>query len=177
MIHFPSLAPSGRQYHVNLPHVGSTSGDTQDGSKANDASTPILALVEKRRWALDGQVSIASTLEKSIDKYSMANQNLFMKIQIHCLSVTKDSLTGLPILLVAQPGLKFVMVDHTGAISEPLTQVQRNPKATISVGPDTPTRGAGGGDVATDIVCGTQYVNGQKKDIIGLMSMDGTSHY
>lgn len=147
VIHFPSLAPSGRQYHVNLPHVGSTSGDTQDASKANDTSTPILALVEKRRWALDGQ--------------------------IHCLSVTKDSLTGLPILLVAQPGLKFVMVDHTGAMSEPLTQVQRNPKATINVGPDTPIRGAGGGDVATDIICGTQYVNGQKKDIIGLMSMDG----
>ncbi|KAF9380088.1 integrin alpha FG-GAP repeat-containing protein 2 [Podila verticillata] len=147
VIHFPSLAPSGRQYYVNLPHVGSTSGDTQDGSKANDTSTPILALVEKRRWALDGQ--------------------------IHCLSVTKDSLTGLPVLLVAQPGLKFVMVDHTGVMSEPLTQVQRNPKATINVGPDTPTRGAGGGDVATDIVCGTQYVDGQKKDIIGLMSMDG----
>ncbi|KAG0330911.1 integrin alpha FG-GAP repeat-containing protein 2, partial [Podila horticola] len=148
VIHFPSLAPSGRQYHVNSPNVGSTSGaaDTQDGSKASDASTPILALVEKRRWALDGQ--------------------------IHCLSVTKD-LTGLPVLLVAQPGLKFVMVDHTGAMSEPLTQIQRNPKTAIRVGPDTPTRGAGGGDVATDIVCGTQYVNGQKKDIIGLMSMDG----
>ncbi|KAG0276448.1 integrin alpha FG-GAP repeat-containing protein 2 [Linnemannia exigua] len=40
-------------------------------------------------------------------------------------------------------------------------------------GPDTPTRGAGSGDVATDIVCGTHYVDGQKKDIIGLMSMDG----
>ncbi|KAF9331246.1 integrin alpha FG-GAP repeat-containing protein 2 [Podila minutissima] len=149
VIHFPSLAPSGRQYHVNSPNVGSTPGatDTQDASKPNDASTPILALVEKRRWALDGQ--------------------------IHCLSVTKNSLTGLPVLLVAQPGLKFVMVDHTGVMSEPLTQIQRNPKIAISVGPDTPTRGAGGGDVATDIVCGTQYVNGQKKDIIGLMSMDG----
>lgn len=97
------------------------------------------------------------------------------KTQIHCLSVTKD-LTGLPVLLVAQPGLKFVMVDHTGAMSEPLTQIQRNPKTAIRVGPDTPTRGAGGGDVATDIVCGTHYVNGQKKDIIGLMSMDGMSN-
>jgi hypothetical protein len=66
------------------------------------------------------------------------------------------------------------MVDHTGNMSEPLTQIQRTPSSTSKVeGPDTPTRGAGSGDVATDIVCGTQYVNGEKKDIIGLMSMDG----
>lgn len=77
-------------------------------------------------------------------------------------------------MLVAQPGLKFVMVDHEGNISEPITQIQRNLSNSLNVsGPDTPTRGAGSGDVATDIVCGTHYVDGQKKDIIGLMSMDG----
>ncbi|KAG0330983.1 integrin alpha FG-GAP repeat-containing protein 2, partial [Podila humilis] len=128
---------------VATPAAGS---DTPDGVRSNDYSASRLTLEEKKRWALDGQ--------------------------IHSLSVTKNASTGLPILLVAQPGLKFVMVDHAGMMSEPLTQVQRDPSA-IRVGPDTPTRGAGGGDVATDIVCGTQYVNGQKKEIIGLMSMDG----
>ncbi|KAK3838527.1 MAG: hypothetical protein JOS17DRAFT_295279 [Linnemannia elongata] len=89
-------------------------------------------------------------------------------------TVTKDTHSGLPILLVAQPGLKFVMVDHAGNMSEPITQIQRTPSNSLNVsGPDTPTRGAGSGDVATDIVCGTHYVDGQKKDIIGLMSMDG----
>ncbi|KAI7820395.1 hypothetical protein BC939DRAFT_233329 [Gamsiella multidivaricata] len=80
----------------------------------------------------------------------------------------------MPILLVAQPGLKFVMVDHNGNISEPVTQIQRDPQAAVTTtGPDTPTRVTGSGDVATDIICGTHYVNGEEKDIIGLMSMDG----
>ncbi|GJJ68793.1 KICSTOR complex protein ITFG2 [Entomortierella parvispora] len=143
IIHYPSLSSTGRQYHT-----GSVGGsEAQDGSPGVDSSNR-LVLVEKKRWALDGQ--------------------------INCLSVTKDIQTGLPILLVAQPGLKFVMVDHTGNISEPMTQIQRTPTLNSKVeGPDTPTRGAGSGDVATDIVCGTQYVNGEKKNIIGLMSMDG----
>ncbi|KAG0296497.1 integrin alpha FG-GAP repeat-containing protein 2 [Linnemannia gamsii] len=151
VIHYPSVSSAGRQYNggPSGAGVGSGSGqsqhDAQDGS--NDPSAR-LKLVEKKRWALDGQ--------------------------IHCLSVTKDAHSGLPILLVAQPGLKFVMVDHAGNISEPLTQIQRNLSHSLNVsGPDTPTRGAGSGDVATDIVCGTHYVDGQKKDIIGLMSMDG----
>lgn len=88
--------------------------------------------------------------------------------------MTKDASTGMPILLVAQPGLKFVMVDHAGNMSEPVTQVHRNPKAAVNaLGPDTPTRNVGIGDVATDIICGARYVDGEKKDIIGLMSMDG----
>ena len=88
--------------------------------------------------------------------------------------MTKDIDTGMPILLVAQPGLKFVMVDHTGNMSEPITQVQRNSRAPVDViGPDTPTRTVGSGDVATDIICGTRYIDGEKKDVIGLMSMDG----
>ncbi|KAF8929289.1 integrin alpha FG-GAP repeat-containing protein 2 [Dissophora ornata] len=123
-------------------------GAAQGNSDAQDNGGVSLLLVEKKRWALDGQ--------------------------IHCLAVTKDIHTGMPILLVAQPGLKFIMVDHTGNMSEPVTQVQRNPKAAVNVaGPDTPTRSVGTGDVATDIICGTHYVNGEKKDIIGLMSMDG----
>jgi len=69
------------------------------------------------------------------------------------------------------------MVDHTGQMSKPVSQAQRNPRPGSVAGPDTPTRCAGSGDVATDIVCGTRYVNGQKKDIIGLMSMDGKDPY
>ncbi|KAF9417020.1 integrin alpha FG-GAP repeat-containing protein 2 [Podila epigama] len=147
VIHYPALTPSGRQYYSTAAGVIGGYPSENISENQENTKTELLTLVEKRRWALDGQ--------------------------IHSLSVTKDSLTGLPILLVAQPGLKFVMIDHTGAISEPLTQVQLNPKTSVKAGPDTPTRGAGGGDVATDIVCGSQYVNGQRKDIIGLMSMDG----
>ncbi|KAG0228410.1 integrin alpha FG-GAP repeat-containing protein 2 [Mortierella sp. GBA43] len=80
----------------------------------------------------------------------------------------------MPILLVAQPGLKFVMVDHTGNMSQPISQIQRDPRASVNVmGPDTPTKCVGSGDVATDIICGTRYINGERKDVIGLMSMDG----
>ncbi|KAF9910790.1 integrin alpha FG-GAP repeat-containing protein 2 [Linnemannia zychae] len=150
VIHYPSMSLIGRQYNSG-PGAGVGSGSGQGQSEAQDNnSDPLtrLTLVEKKRWALDGQ--------------------------IHCLSVTKDTHSGLPILLVAQPGLKFVMIDHTGNVSEPITQIQRSPTNSLNVsGPDTPTRGAGSGDVATDIVCGTHYVDGQKKDIIGLMSMDG----
>ncbi|KAF8944701.1 integrin alpha FG-GAP repeat-containing protein 2 [Haplosporangium gracile] len=151
VIHYPSVSSVGRQYNGGPSGTGVGSGSGQGQSEvqdgANDPSAR-LTLAEKKRWALDGQ--------------------------IHCLSVTKDTLSGLPILLVAQPGLKFVMVDHAGNMSEPVTQIQRSPANSLNVsGPDTPTRGAGSGDVATDIVCGTQYVDGQKKDIIGLMSMDG----
>ncbi|KAF9928567.1 integrin alpha FG-GAP repeat-containing protein 2 [Linnemannia zychae] len=151
VIHYPTMSSIGWQYNGSPSGtgIGSSTGQGQfevyDGN--NDPSTR-LVLNEKKRWALDGQ--------------------------IHCLSVTKDLHSGLPILLVAQPGLKFVMIDHTGSISEPVTQVQRNPTNSLNVsGPDTPTRGVGSGDVATDIVCGTQFVDGQRKDIIGLMSMDG----
>ncbi|KAG0266582.1 integrin alpha FG-GAP repeat-containing protein 2 [Mortierella polycephala] len=152
VIHYPPLSSKGRSYYggsnAAMLSAGLSQGnpEVQEVNSNNDSSC--LVLVEKKRWALDGQ--------------------------IHCLSVTKDIHTGMPILLVAQPGLKFVMVDHTGNISEPITQVQRNSKSTCNLaGPDTPTRGAGTGDVATDILCGTHYVNGEKKDIIGLMSMDG----
>ncbi|KAF9112508.1 integrin alpha FG-GAP repeat-containing protein 2 [Mortierella sp. AM989] len=149
--HYPSLSSVGRQFYGSTAAIGGsgagTGADAQENINTNDSITR-LTLVEKKRWALDGQ--------------------------IHCLAVTKDPKTKLPILLVAQPGLKFVMVDHEGNISEPVTQIQRSPLASVNtVGPDTPTRVAGGGDVATDILCGTHYVNGEKKDIIGLMSMDG----
>ncbi|KAG0047241.1 integrin alpha FG-GAP repeat-containing protein 2 [Gryganskiella cystojenkinii] len=144
VIHYPSLSTMCRQVSSGTIAGGS---ENQDGALGADSCNHLI-LAEKKRWALDGQ--------------------------IHCLSVTKDVQTGLPILLVAQPGLKFVMVDHNGNMSEPVTQVQRAPTTTTNInGPDTPTRGAGSGDVATDIVCGTQYVNGEKRDIIGLMSMDG----
>ncbi|KAF9130365.1 integrin alpha FG-GAP repeat-containing protein 2 [Mortierella sp. 14UC] len=150
VIHYPSMSSIGRQYNGG-PSAGIGPGSGQGQSDAQDSNSDPstrLTLVEKKRWALDGQ--------------------------IHCLSVTKDTHSGLPILLVAQPGLKFVMVDHTGNVSEPITQIQRSPSNSLNMsGPDTPTRGAGSGDVATDIVCGTHYVDGQKKDIIGLMSMDG----
>ncbi|KAG9072533.1 integrin alpha FG-GAP repeat-containing protein 2 [Linnemannia hyalina] len=150
VIHYPSMSSVGRQYNGGPSGAGVGSGSGQGQSEAQDGNEPSarLALAEKKRWALDGQ--------------------------IHCLSVTKDTHSGLPILLVAQPGLKFVMVDHAGNMSEPITQIQRSPSNLLNVsGPDTPTRGAGSGDVATDIVCGTHYVDGEKKDIIGLMSMDG----
>ncbi|KAF9585215.1 integrin alpha FG-GAP repeat-containing protein 2 [Lunasporangiospora selenospora] len=144
VIHYPSLSSLGRHYYATGTCASQSGAEPVD---INDPTTR-LSLTEKKRWALDGQV--------------------------HCLSVTKDAQTGLPILLVAQPGLKFVMIDHAGNMSESLTQAQRNHKPSLNVsGPDTPTRSAGSGDVATDIVCGTHYVNGQKKDIIGLMSMDG----
>ncbi|KAG0301592.1 integrin alpha FG-GAP repeat-containing protein 2, partial [Dissophora globulifera] len=153
VIHYPSLPPVGRQQYAGSTSAATGAGpkqgspETQDAGGAGDSSSR-LVLVEKKRWALDGQV--------------------------HCLAVTEDIHTGMPILLVAQPGLKFVMVDHTGNVSEPITQVQRNPSAALNIaGPDTPTRGVGSGDVATEIICGTHYVNGEKKDIIGLMSMDG----
>ncbi|KAK3843660.1 MAG: hypothetical protein J3R72DRAFT_522727 [Linnemannia gamsii] len=151
VIHYPSMSSVGRQYNGGSSGAGVGSGSGQGQSDAQDGNidpSTRLSLVEKKRWALDGQ--------------------------IHCLSVTKDTHSGLPILLVAQPGLKFVMVDHAGNMSEPITQIQRGQSNSLNVsGPDTPTRGAGSGDVATDIVCGTHYVDGQKKDIIGLMSMDG----
>ncbi|KAF9089875.1 integrin alpha FG-GAP repeat-containing protein 2 [Mortierella sp. AD031] len=153
VIHYPSMSSVGRPYYggPSGSAVGSGQGQGQGQSEAQDSPgdpSARLTLMEKKRWALDGQ--------------------------IHCLSVTKDTHSGLPILLVAQPGLKFVMVDHTGNVSEPITQIQRGTTNSVNVsGPDTPTRGAGSGDVATDIVCGTHYVDGQKKDIIGLMSMDG----
>lgn len=150
VIHYPSMSSVGRQYNGGPSGAGVGSGSGQGQSEAQDGNDPSvhLTLAEKKRWALDGQ--------------------------IHCLSVTKDTHSGLPILLVAQPGLKFVMVDHAGNMSEPISQIQRSPSNSLNVsGPDTPTRGAGSGDVATDIVCGTHYVDGQKKDIIGLMSMDG----
>ncbi|KAG0206825.1 integrin alpha FG-GAP repeat-containing protein 2 [Mortierella sp. GBA30] len=157
VIHYPSLSSKGKQqqqqqqqqhYPTSVP--AASTGISQNHTDTQDATieqSNRLVLVEKKRWALDGQ--------------------------INCLSVTKDAHTGLPILLVAQPGLKFVMVDHTGQMSEPVTQAQRNSTRNSVVGPDTPTRSAGSGDVATDIVCGTRYVDGQRKDIIGLMSMDG----
>ncbi|KAF9134836.1 integrin alpha FG-GAP repeat-containing protein 2 [Mortierella sp. GBA39] len=150
LIHYPSMSSVGRQYNGGPSSAGVGSGSGQGQSEAQDGNDPSarLTLAEKKRWALDGQ--------------------------IHCLSVTKDTHSGLPILLVAQPGLKFVMVDHAGNMSEPITQIQRSPSDLLNVsGPDTPTRGAGSGDVATDIVCGTHYIDGEKKDIIGLMSMDG----
>ncbi|KAG0354487.1 integrin alpha FG-GAP repeat-containing protein 2 [Gamsiella multidivaricata] len=153
VIHYPSLASMGRQCYpgstATMAGANAAQGnsDGQDNNGTCDPSTR-LVLVEKKRWALDGQ--------------------------IHCLAVTKDTHTGMPILLVAQPGLKFVMVDHNGNISEPVTQIQRDPQAAVTTtGPDTPTRVTGSGDVATDIICGTHYVNGEEKDIIGLMSMDG----
>ncbi|KAI1317963.1 integrin alpha FG-GAP repeat-containing protein 2 [Mortierella claussenii] len=159
IIHYPSLSSMGKLHYAgstpNVTGAGTSQADLdshqsqhpQDSMNGCDPSSH-LVLVEKKRWALDGQ--------------------------IHCLAVTKDTQTGLPILLVAQPGLKFVMVDHAGNMTEPVTQIQRNPDVSVNVvGPDTPTRVAGSGDVATDIICGSHYVNGKKKDIIGLMSMDG----
>ncbi|KAF9201027.1 integrin alpha FG-GAP repeat-containing protein 2 [Haplosporangium sp. Z 27] len=151
-MHYPSLIAVGRQFYSggqtsHSAALASMGGEVQESSNGNNTTTR-LTLVEKKRWALDGQ--------------------------IHCLAVTKDPDSKLPILLVAQPGLKFVMVDHEGNITEPVTQIQRNPLDYINVaGPDTPTRVTGSGDVATDILCGSHYVNGERKDIIGLMSMDG----
>ncbi|KAF9962338.1 integrin alpha FG-GAP repeat-containing protein 2 [Mortierella alpina] len=146
VIHYPSMSSVGKQYHPSSAGAFQNPADAQDSGVAAD-NLNRLVLVEKKRWALDGQ--------------------------INCLSVTHDTNTGQPILLVAQPGLKFVKVDHTGQMSEPVTQAQRSQRPGTVAGPDTPTRCAGSGDVATDIVCGTRYVNGQRKDIIGLMSMDG----
>ncbi|KAF9287869.1 integrin alpha FG-GAP repeat-containing protein 2 [Mortierella alpina] len=145
VIHYPSMSSVSKQYHPG-------SASASQNADAQDSNLPVdnlnrLVLAEKKRWALDGQ--------------------------INCLSVTHDANTGQPILLVAQPGLKFVMVDHTGQMSDPVSQAQRNQRPGTVAGPDTPTRCAGSGDVATDVVCGTRYVNGQRKDIIGLMSMDG----
>ncbi|KAF9358228.1 integrin alpha FG-GAP repeat-containing protein 2 [Mortierella sp. AD094] len=153
-MHYPSLSSVGKQFYsggvtsVAATITGTTAGlDARETGNANDSAAR-LTLVERKRWALDGQ--------------------------IHCLAATKDPNTKLPILLVAQPGLKFIMVDHEGNMSEPVTQIQRNPLTSVNtVGPDIPTRVAGSGDVATDILCGTHYINGEKKDIIGLMSMDG----
>ncbi|KAF9914531.1 integrin alpha FG-GAP repeat-containing protein 2 [Lobosporangium transversale] len=159
IIHYPSLSSMGRLHYAGSTSTVAGMGqldsqqqqDKQDNSgviNVNDPSMSRLVLVEKKRWALDGQ--------------------------IHCLALTKDTNTGLPILLVAQPGLKFVMIDHTGNMSEPITQIQRNPNAAVNVvAPDTPTRAVGSGDVATEIICGSRFVNGTRKDIIGLMSMDG----
>ncbi|KAF9937724.1 integrin alpha FG-GAP repeat-containing protein 2, partial [Mortierella alpina] len=144
VIHYPSMSSVSKQYHPGS--ASASQNDAQDSNAATDNLNRLI-LVEKKRWALDGQ--------------------------INCLSVTHDAHTGQPILLVAQPGLKFIKVDHTGQMSEAVSQAQHNQRPGSVAGPDTPTRCAGSGDVATDVVCGTRYVNGQRKDIIGLMSMDG----
>ncbi|KAF9946373.1 integrin alpha FG-GAP repeat-containing protein 2, partial [Mortierella alpina] len=161
VIHYPSMSSVSKQYHPGSAGASQNVADAQESGVAADNLNRLI-LVEKKRWALDGQV-----------KDLVRDGATLYETGINCLSVTHDANTGQPILLVAQPGLKFIMVDHTGQMSEPVSQAQRNPRPGSVAGPDTPTRCAGSGDVATDIVCGTRYVNGQRKDIIGLMSMDG----
>ncbi|KAG0006445.1 integrin alpha FG-GAP repeat-containing protein 2 [Modicella reniformis] len=150
----PSLSFVGRQYFSgSTPTVTGTAAsqgnpDSQDNDNncAMDSSTRLI-LVERKRWALDGQV--------------------------HCLAVTKDINTGMPILLVAQPGLKFVMVDHNGNMSEPITQIQRCPKTTMNaIGPDTPTRSVGSGDVATDIICGAFALHDLENNTVKVHDLD-----
>ncbi|KAG0021664.1 integrin alpha FG-GAP repeat-containing protein 2, partial [Entomortierella chlamydospora] len=153
-MYYPTMPSMGKQSSIGgAASIAATitgtvpSSDVREVGNGNDsAARP--TLVERRRWALDGQ--------------------------IHCLAATKDPNTNMPILLVAQPGLKFIMVDHEGNMSEPVTQIQRSPSTSVNTtGADTPNRVVGSGDAATDILCGTRYVNGEKKDVIGLMSMDG----
>ncbi|KAF9165732.1 integrin alpha FG-GAP repeat-containing protein 2, partial [Actinomortierella ambigua] len=163
-IHYPSITSAGRAYATMTgvsPGASVGSEQQQQSSSSMNKSSqqqqpPVVAsrliLVEKKRWALDGQ--------------------------IHCLSVSTDSETGMPLLLIAQPGLNFVMIDHKGTIIRPPNQVVRDTKSLSNLGaPDTPTKSLGSGDVATDIVCATYYEghngSGKPKNVIGLMSMDG----
>ncbi|KAG0238263.1 integrin alpha FG-GAP repeat-containing protein 2 [Actinomortierella wolfii] len=163
-IHYPSITTSGRAgVTASGGGVGGSAdplvstNESQNGSntatKAALPSSSKLILVEKKRWALDGQ--------------------------IHCLAVSMDSETGMPLLLIAQPGLNFVMIDHKGNMIKPPNQTIRDPKSLSNLGsvPDTPTKVPGSGDVATDIVCATYYEENsdgfKPKSIIGLMSMDG----
>lgn len=59
VIHYPSMSSVGRQYNGGPSGAGVGSGSGQGHSEAQDGNDPsaLLTLAEKKRWALDGQVT------------------------------------------------------------------------------------------------------------------------
>ena len=59
VIHYPSMSSVGRQYNGGPSSAGVGSSSGQGQSEAQDGNDPSarLTLAEKKRWALDGQVT------------------------------------------------------------------------------------------------------------------------
>ncbi|CAG8476067.1 6253_t:CDS:10 [Funneliformis mosseae] len=82
----------------------------------------------------------------------------FFDGQITSLSTAKDPITSSPLLLVGQPGGHLIIIERNEKKNLP-TQVSDNPESSD--------------EVSTEIVRGTRFKNGERLDVVAIITMDG----
>ncbi|CAI2181779.1 19126_t:CDS:10 [Funneliformis geosporum] len=113
---------------------------------------------------------LASEMANSKDKekkganivmHLVEKKKLFFDGQITSLSTAKDPITSSPLLLVGQPGGHLIIIDKNEKKTFP-TQVSDNPESCDELT-----------EVSTEIVSGIRFKNGERLDVVAIITMDG----